>query len=233
MKIAVMQPYLFPYVGYFQLITAVDKFIILDDVNFINKGWINRNRLLINGEPSFFTVPLQKASQNKLIRDIQIAPDIKWRDTLLKTFQFNYSKAPYYNEVYPGLRELFSRDVNNIVELNYLSIQHTCCYLDIKTEIIPDPGRYENWHLNGQHRILDICIQQNADQYINPIGGMELYSRDLFEQACIKLVFLKSCAEPYTQFRHPFVPNLSILDMMMFCKPDEIKNNLLSKYKLI
>lgn len=233
MKLAVMQPYLFPYIGYFQLIAAVDKFVLLDDVTFIKKGWINRNRILINGEPSLFTVPLKKSSQNKLIKDIQITSVTKWRYKLLKTIEYNYKKAPFFDNVFSMLKGLLNSNVQTISELNFLSIQQVCSCLKIPTVLIPNTAGYENSHLNGHQRILDICKQEDADSYINPVGGMELYESSHFENEQIELSFLKPIAEPYSQFNRPFVPFLSILDVMMFCGPGVIKKQLLSKFELI
>ncbi|MDR6194877.1 WbqC family protein [Siphonobacter sp. SORGH_AS_0500] len=108
MTLAIMQPYLFPYIGYFQLLNAVDKFVIYDDVAFINRGWINRNSILNNGKAQLFTVPLKEASQNKLIHEISIDTDQKWRDKLLKTIQQNYKKAPHFAAVFPNSGSRFS-----------------------------------------------------------------------------------------------------------------------------
>lgn len=233
MRLAVMQPYFLPYIGYFQLISVADKFILLDDVNFINRGWINRNRLLIDGEPSLFTIPLQKASQNKLINEIKVTPDTKWRKKLLKTIQLNYKKAPFFDEVYSLLSGLLHSNIKNIAELNFLSIQQICFYLKIKTSITPNSNIYNNQHLNGQERIIDMCKQEKADMYINPIGGEKLYDKKKFFREGIQLSFLNTISEPYSQFKHPFVPNLSILDVIMFCKPEVIRNKHLNKYELL
>jgi hypothetical protein len=223
MKLAIMQPYFFPYIGYFQLIAAVDKFVIYDDVNFINRGWINRNNILINGKAGLISVPLNGASQNKRIKDIAPVLDQKWRITLLKTIEQNYIKAPFFDVVYPMLVKVIYADASTISEFNYTRIKSVCEYLGITTSLIPSSEIYANRELKGQYRIMDICKKENAQHYINPIGGMELYNREVFRKEGISLNFIKSELPPYKQFTDNFTPALSIIDVLMFCGSDEIK----------
>jgi hypothetical protein len=232
MKIAIMQPYLFPYIGYFQLIDAVDKFVIFDDVNYITKGWINRNRILLNGKDFLFTISLKGASQNKLIRETDIDETDKWRNKLIKTFEAAYSKAPFYKEVSPMLNEILNNREDNLSTFILYSINRIASYLDIKTGIIPSSEPYGNQNLKGEDRIIDICLQEKAAEYVNPIGGMELYSRPKFQANDIQLFFLKTQLIEYKQFGKEFVPWLSIIDLLMFCSPDEVKN-FLKKRELI
>ena len=232
MTIAIMQPYIFPYIGYFQLINAVDKFIIYDDVNFINKGWINRNNILVSGKAHLFTIPLKDASQNKLINEVALSAGEPWQKKFLKTIQQSYQKAPYYQKVFVLIEEIVNLEVNAIYELTLHALIRTCAYIDIKTEIIPSSTIYNNTHLKGQDRILDICKQENARHYINPIGGMELYDKGKFEKEGIKLDFIKSLPAPYTQFKNAFVPWLSVIDILMFNSPEEIRKQL-KAYELI
>jgi hypothetical protein len=223
MKLAIMQPYFFPYIGYFQLIAAVDQFVIYDDVNFINRGWINRNNILINGKAGLISVPLNGASQNKRIKDIAPVLDQKWRITLLKTIEQNYIKAPFFDVVYPMLVKVIYADASTISEFNYTRIKSVCEYLGITTSLIPSSEIYANRELKGQYRIMDICKKENAQHYINPIGGMELYNREVFRKEGISLNFIKSELPPYKQFTDNFTPALSIIDVLMFCGSDEIK----------
>jgi hypothetical protein len=232
MTIAIMQPYIFPYIGYFQLINAVDKFIIYDDVNFINKGWINRNNILVGGKPLLFTIPLKDASQNKLINEVAVLKTEAWQKKLLKTVQQSYQKAPYYGKVFVLIEEIVNLDVETIYQLTFEALKRTCNYMEIKTEIVPSSTIYQNTHLKGQERILDICKQEKADHYINPIGGMELYDKEKFEKEGIKLDFIKSVSSPYTQFKNAFVPWLSIIDVLMFNDPEQIREQL-KAYELI
>jgi hypothetical protein len=223
MKLAIMQPYFFPYIGYFQLIAAVDIFVIYDDVSFINKGWINRNNILIYGKAGLISVPLNGASQNKLIKDISPVSENKWRNTLLKTIEQNYKKAPMYNSVYPLLQQLINDNAETISELNYKGIKAVCDYLNISTTLIPSSVVYGNSDLKGQYRILDICKIENADHYINPVGGMELYNREVFNKEGISLSFIRSGAAPYKQLTNEFIPALSIIDVLMFNDLEQVK----------
>jgi hypothetical protein len=232
MKVAIMQPYLFPYIGYFQLIKAVDKFIVLDDVNYINKGWINRNNILINGKSNMFTVPLKEASQNKLINEIEISGDLKWKDKLLRTIEQNYKKSPYYNSFSPVLFEIINNENKNLSEFIYFSLIKINEYLGIDTSIIPSSSIYNNQDLKAQNKIIDICLKESADTYINPIGGVELYDKHEFEKNNLTLFFIKSNDIQYKQFNNDFVPWLSILDVIMFNSKDQI-HDYLDNYSLI
>jgi hypothetical protein len=227
-----MQPYVFPYIGYFQLIHAVDKFILYDDVNFINKGWINRNNILVSGQPHLFTIPLKDASQNKLIHEVELANNDPWQKKLLKTIRQSYQKAPYFEKVFVLIEEIVNLKVQTIHELATSAILKTCAFLEIQTIIEASSTIYKNTHLKGQNRIIDICKQENADHYINPIGGMELYDRHTFETEGIKLDFIKSMASPYPQFKNAFVPWLSIIDLLMFNSPEDMMKHL-KAYELI
>jgi len=231
-KLAIMQPYFLPYIGYFQLISAVDKFVVFDDVCYINRGWINRNRMLINGEPAFFTVPLCNSSQNKIISNIQILSDERWRNKMLQSFRHSYSKACSFKQTYELLENIIhfpSIDLNAFL-LN--SLQTLVTYLEIKTDIIPSSAKYENSHLKGQDRILDICHREQAESYFNPIGGIELYNHDVFQVNQINLAFLKSREFTYLQGKHVHQPWLSIIDIMMFNSKDAVKG-FLSQYDLV
>lgn len=232
LKIAVMQPYLFPYIGYFQLLNAVDKFIIFDDVNYINKGWVNRNRILVNNKEYLFTIPLKGASQNKLIFDIEVSTDEKWQGKFLKTIEMSYKKAPYYSEAYSIINETIYSSDHYISKLIAKSIVLICKYLGIKTEIVESSNNYHNCDLRAEERIIYICRQEQAGHYINPIGGHELYSKDQFARAGIELSFLSTNIVKYPQFDNEFIPNLSIIDVLMFNSAENIKN-ILSEYELV
>lgn len=228
-----MQPYFIPYIGYFQLINAVDKFVFYDDVNYINRGWVNRNQVLINGKSSMITIPLKEASQNKLIKDIEVSSDEKWKCRMLRTIELSYKKAPFFPEVFSIFEKILNSDYSTISQLNFELIKFICQYLEIHTNIKLKSSNYNNQNLRGQERILDICKIENADHYINPIGGIELYNVDLFYENKIKLNFVQSSFISYPQFDNVFVPNLSIIDLLMFCEPVYIKTKLLKAYKLI
>ena len=217
MTLAIMQPYFLPYIGYMQLMNAVDTFVLYDDVAFINRGWINRNRLLINGQEFIFTVPLKDASQNKRINEVHIADDPKWRGKLLKTIEQGYRKASHYQTVMPLTEKMVNFTTDSIADLVYFSLVEFNQYLDLSTRLVPSSTMYQNGELRSQERILDICRQENATQYINPSGGTALYDKPTFAEAGITLNFLsaKPVEYPQSNSRNPFMPWLSILDILM------------------
>jgi hypothetical protein len=223
MTLAIMQPYFFPYIGYFQLIGAVDKFVVYDDVNFIKRGWVNRNRILLNGSDHMVSIPVIGASQNRTIRETLLDPDTKSRKKLLKTITHSYKDAPYYDVVYPIIEGVILSSSVTIAEYALFSIQEVVRYLDILTEIVPSSTRYGNEDLKGADRILDICITEKAEMYINPSGGIELYDRLKFRAAGIDLRFIQPSAIPYKQGNNnEFVANLSIIDVLMHNSKEEV-----------
>ena len=232
MKIAIVQPYFFPYLGYFQLINEVDQFVVYDDVNFMKKKWINRNNILIKGKPNFFVVPLKKISQNKLIKDVEIDSSSNWKTKTLKKVEMAYQKAPHFKKAFYLIENVVNQNQTHISKLAFKSLQEICNYLDITTYLKPSSVIYENSHLKSQDRIIDICNKENADHYINPIGGINLYSEESFLKHKIHLSFLKPGIVSYTQFKQKFVPHLSILDTIMFNDVGTI-HNLLKSFQLI
>ena len=232
MKLAIMQPYFFPYIGYFQLINSVDKFVILDDVNYINRGWINRNRILINGKPRLISMPLKDASQNKLINEIEIANDQRWREKLLRTLQLNYKKALFFSDVFPLVEKIILNKEQHLSTFIFASIIAINKYLEIETVIEPSSAKYITKHFKAEQKILNICFQENATTYINPIGGIDLYSKQQFKDHNIELIFLKSEEVTYNQHYKNFTPWLSIIDVMMFNSRSDIKK-MFNNYGLV
>lgn len=221
MKIAVMQPYFFPYIGYFQLINAVDKFVFYDDVNFINRGWINRNRILINNKPAYFTVSLKDASQNKLINEIQILDN---REKILKTIYLAYKKSPYFDDAWPIIESVCTYDTKNISELAIYSIKRVLQYLEVEKCFEVSSHFYkENKGLPKADRLIDICRINNAREYLNAINGKELYSKDYFANYGIRIYFLQSIPFNYKQFDEKFTPSLSIIDVLMFNSKEKVR----------
>ena len=231
MKLGIMQPYFMPYIGYFQLICAVDLFVVYDDVNYIKKGWINRNNLLVNDQKKMFNIPLKKVSQNKYINEIEIDNESNWKQNLLKTIGFSYKKAPFYQDVYQVLETIILNEENNLSKFNLNSLREVCRYLSIKTEIIQSSDLEKNNELKGQYKIIKICNILNADKYINAIGGIDLYDRQSFLDNGINLRFIKPKSIIYAQFKNDFLPWLSIIDVMMFNSREEI-SQLLTRYEL-
>ena len=232
MKLAIMQPYVFPYIGYYQLVNAVDKFVIYDDVNYINRGWINRNNILVNNQSNIFTISLKDASQNKLIRDIEILQASGWQKKFLKTVELAYKKASHFDEVFPLISGIVNAEITHIYQLASLSILSIARYLGIQTVFVNSSSIYDNANLKAQERILDICLREKADHYINPSGGIEIYSRELFDRSGIRLNFLKTKPVSYKQFNAEFVPSLSIVDVLMFNSKEAV-NQLLGEYELL
>lgn len=221
-----MQPYVFPYIGYYQLIHAADKFVFLDDVSFINKGWINRNNILINGKAHIFTIPLKNASQNRLIKDIDV--DDKWRAKFLKTIELAYKKAPHFSGIYSLIGDVMNSG-NNISDLAKKSIKLVSGYLNMACEFIDSSAKYANENLKGEDRIIDINKRENGQVYINPQGGRDLYSKEKFSGEGISLQFLIPQSISYEQFQPQFVPWLSIIDVLMFNSKEKTKE-LMSEY---
>lgn len=233
MKLAIMQPYFMPYIGYFQLIQAVDAFVFYDDVNFIKSGWVNRNRILINGEAKYFTVPLLKASQNKLINEVEINTHSKEYLKLQKTIETAYKKAPYFELVIELIKELFSKRHTNVAEIAMESVKLVTEYLGLKTRfLISSVDFSDSKGMEKAERLIFICKQLNANTYINAVGGRELYSRETFSAHNIKLQFIQSKPVEYKQFNNKFVPWLSILDVLMFNSAEEV-NKMLDEYELV
>lgn len=224
MKVAIMQPYLFPYLGYFQLIKAVDNFVFYDDVNYIKQGWINKNRILTNGSVSEFTVSLSGASSFQKICETRINQYAyqHWKGKFFKTLEHSYKKTPYFKDAFEVVSLVFSENHEFISDLAFDSVMRTCRYLGIQTQITDTSRNYQNDNLNAQDRVIDICLKENADEYINPIGGRELYDHASFNQQGLKLHFLKASLSPYPQGSAEFILGLSIIDLMMNLAPIEI-----------
>lgn len=231
LKLGIMQPYFFPYIGYWQLIKTVDKYIVYDDVNFIKNGWINRNYILLNNQKFMFTLPLMGASPFSKINEIYFTTNVAVKKKLLRALTAAYHKAPFFNKVYPMVEEIILIDSKLIIDLLALQFKLVCSYINIDTEFIFS-STIPNSHLTGIDRVIDICHIYNVDTYINAIGGTALYSKDYFKKQNINLHFLKSQQLPYKQFNNDFVPSLSFIDILMFNSPQAIYS-MLDGYELV
>ena len=229
MKLGIMQPYFLPYIGYFQLINAVDKYVIYDDVQYIKGGWINRNKLLLNGKDFMFNLLLSGASPNKLINEITVNEN---QTSLIKTIQSAYGKAAYFNDVFALVKKIFEFEDKNLGKFIGNSLIQIADYLKFNTKFIYSSEIDKNNLLKAQDKVLQICKILEATEYFNAIGGQYLYNKEVFQQDNIKLNFLKTETIEYKQFKNEFVPYLSILDVMMFNSVEEIKV-MLDKYELI
>lgn len=231
MKLGIMQPYFFPYIGYWQLINAVDKYVVYDDVTYIKGGWISRNNILLNNSKHMLTLPLVSPSSFKKINEIDITKEIKMKEKVIKTIKTAYLKAPYYKDIIPFIERLFDSNTN-IATLNYNAILEINNYLEITTEVLLSSAIEKDNSLKGQDKVLHINKVLGADIYINAIGGKKLYSKDKFEEKNIKLFFLQTGDIKYKQYNDEFIPNLSIIDVLMFNDKKKIQD-FLNNYTLI
>ena len=256
MKIAMYQPYFFPYIGYFQLMNAVDKFILYTDVDYIRQGWINRNRILQRGKGDLYiTVPVHHNTQ-MLIKDVIIDNVSKrWVSKITQSITQNYSRSPYFGEVFPFLEELINGQVyQEIAKLDEITLRAIANYLDIRTEIVNVTGRYSELEkklacmqtvgykefLQYEEkkvpkmsiRIMEICHMEIADSYISAIGGITLYDKQSFDSYGVSLNFIQTHDIRYEQYSENFIPNLSIIDVLMHNGKEKTKE-LLTQYTLI
>lgn len=256
MKLAIMQPYFLPYIGYFQLIDSVDTYILYSNVNFSKRSWMNRNRILMkDGSIKTITIPLINQSSKSLINSIKIVCDREWKSQLLKTIYFNYKGATYFDDVYPYIKNLLNNSFEYLYQLNGFLIENISDYIGIDTKIeYEDLNKYSdleeqlleidtNNYSQFQYmkktnpekrvaRILEICRYENASTYINAIGGQTLYSKEEFAKYEVDLQFIKMHEFRYPQFSEDFEPNLSIVDVLMHNGSEKTKN-LIKKYYFI
>lgn len=226
MKVAIMQPYLFPYLGYYQLVNSVDKFVFYDDVNYIKGGYINRNNVLINGEPSRFTLSVLSASSNKKINELNFSNETR---KILQTIQQSYSKAPFFKQVYPLVEAVLCAEERNVSLLCSQSIKAVFNYLGINKEYyLSSKMKFDRSRIPAE-KLIDIAKSLGCDHYVNPIGGVELYDKDLFKNKNITLSFINMHDVSYVQgvTNSAFVPNLSMIDVLMWNDVAQIKNMLL------
>ena len=214
-RVAIMQPYLFPYIGYWQLLKAADCFVVYDDVNFITRGWINRNRILINGAPGMITLPLLQASQNRKINEIEIAPAAQWQRRMLRSVEMAYRKAPCFDRVFPVIEHILAHEDNNLAGFLSHQIQVLANFMGQSTRLVTSSQVYGNAQLTAQARILDICRHEGATCYINAQGGRSLYEPERFADANIDLRFIGMRVLAYRQRCEGFTPYLSIIDALM------------------
>ena len=229
MKLGIMQPYFMPYIGYFQLMKAVDKYVVYDDVNYIKGGWANRNHILINGEKEMFTVTLQKASPNKLFNEIVIGDDFK---KLMKTLQMNYSRAINFDQTMVLMERIISFPNKQLAVFIANSFREILIYLSVETEILMSSEIPKDNSLRGKDKIIQICEILGADTYYNAVGGKNLYDQEEFREHGITLNFVDSLPQVYSQLHtREFVSGLSMIDVLMNNTKDKV-NSLLESYQI-
>lgn len=225
MKLAIMQPYFFPYIGYYQLAFEVDEFVFFDDVSFIKKGYINRNSILLKDNKFDFSIPVSNVSQNRTIAEHEYAGDFA---AFLKTVQQAYRKAPNFGYVYQLIENVVSGPEKSVAKINARSLQFVFDYLGIQRRYLFSSDYCVSPELKGQDRILEICKKSGATDYRNAIGGRELYDPHSFSEQGITLQFIKTNDIAYPQPTPLFVPNLSMIDVLMWNEHDRIINMLQS-----
>ena len=230
MRVAIMQPYFLPYIGYFQLIAAVDKFVVYDNIKYTKKGWINRNRILQNGKDVVFTLPLKAGSDALNIVDRELSADFS-RGKLLNQITGAYRRAPYFRQTIGMVEEVVMYGNANLFEFLKHSIVLTCRHLNLGTEIQCSSTIPIDHGLKSQEKVLAICEAVGATTYINTIGGTGLYSREVFQSRNMQLKFIEAQPLNYAQFEHDFVPWLSIVDVMMFNSQQAVIGKVTGNYR--
>ena len=214
-----MQPYFMPYIGYFQLMAVVDKYVIFDDVNYIKRGWSSRNNIIVNGQKHLFNIAVKGGSQNSLYMQVSVIDDfIKLR----KTLEMSYKKAPFFDDVMALTESVFTfedRRFNHFMKHSYEVILN---YLGINTELLLSSDLSNNKVFKGKDKIIDICKLLGASEYYNAIGGKDLYDRLEFSNQGIKLGFINSILVPYPQLAKEFIPGLSIIDVLMMNSKESV-----------
>ena len=232
MKLAIMQPYFLPYIGYFQLIASVDQFIVYDNIKYTKKGWINRNRMLQNGKAVMFSLPLKSDSDYLNVCERELSAEFS-RDKLLNQFKGAYRSAPHFDQTLPLIEAIVRFDDTNLFAYLQHSIVKTCAHLGITTEIRNSSGIAIDHTLKNQDKVLALCEAVGASIYVNALGGMELYSKKSFKEKGIDLNFIQSKPFEYPQFGDAFMPWLSIIDVMMFNPLNTVQACISTNYELI
>ena len=215
MKLAIMQPYFFPYIGYFKLISQSENFVYLDDVNYIKQGWVHRNRILVNKQPLWVSLSLSNASQNRKINEIQIFFEDKIQEKILKTILMNYKKAPFFEETYSLIERLINYEDKNLANFLVHSTTEIAKSLKIDGVFARSSELMDTSSLRAQEKILAICKHHKTKDYINAPGGRDLYDEKYFTEQGIQLSFVDVKLSEYKHFADPFVPGLSIIDVLM------------------
>ncbi|MCA6940328.1 WbqC family protein [Pectobacterium polaris] len=231
-KYAVMQPYLFPYIGYFQLMAEVDVFVVYDNIKYTKKGWINRNRILLNGKDSTFSLPLKKDSDFLDVKDRVLSETFN-RDDLINKIRGAYRRAPYFKNVFPLLENIINYRDDNLFNYILYSLESIKEYLGLTCDIKVSSSINIDHSLKSQDKVLAFGHALGAKSYSNPPGGISLYSQEAFSLHGMTLNFIQPNNIVYKQFDEPFVAWLSIIDVMMFNSSDEVLHLITNEYELI
>lgn len=227
-----MQPYFLPYIGYFQLIKHCDAFVVYDDIEYTKRGWINRNRILADGSERTITLPLRRDSDYRDVREREIAPEFNAKK-MLALLEQSYRQAPSWESYSGVLESILAFPGRNLFDFVANSISRIMECLDIRTELVVSSSLGIDSTLRGEERVLATCAAVKATEYVNPIGGLDLYSDSAFADRGVGLSFLRSRLTPYAQFAFPYIEALSIVDTMMFVAPSELDERLRSDYEIV
>lgn len=228
-----MQPYFLPYIGYWQLLSHVDTFVVYDNIQYSKQGWFNKNNILLNNQKTQFTLPLKKESDYLNVVNRHLADDAEAKiNKILRQIENQYKKAPNFDETINTIRNCFLYPEKNLFHFIFNSIKTIKDQLAINTQVLISSTINMDHSLKGEEKVIEICRHLNATHYINPIGGVNLYHAKNFSDNGITLSFLNSALPRYQQFTDAFVPYLSIIDALLFTGFNEVKNSL-SQYQLI
>lgn len=225
MTLGIMQPYFLPYIGYWQLLAMVDRFVVYDNIQYTKKGWINRNRFLRDGTDAYFTVPLKKASDYLNVSERELADDFD-RDKLLRSLAGSYRRAPHFDTVFPVVERIVQAPMLNLFAYLQNSLTEMAGFLEIRTPMVVSSTIDIDHALHSEDKVLALCRAMGADRYLNPIGGQALYSQAAFAAHSIRLEFLRTRPIEYSQGSGVFVPNLSIVDVLMFNSKETVRTML-------
>lgn len=232
MKVAIMQPYFLPYIGYWQLLNHVDKFVLYDNIKYTKKGWINRNQMLRNDSPDKFSLPLRKDSNNLNISQRYIS-EVFEHEKFLRKMRGAYFKAKYFKKIILILEDILNYKDKNLFNFLLNSILIICNYLNIDSSKIVISSSIKIDHsLKSKQKVITICKSLNAKTYVNPIGGVDLYKKSYFKNNKLDLKFIKPILANYKQNNQSFIPALSIIDVMMFNSKKEISYHM-QQYKIV
>lgn len=241
MTLGLMQPYLFPYLGYFQLMRHVDTYVFYENVQYMRQGWVNRNRLYTNikkNETHYFTFAVVKDDYKKEINERYYSNLKADCEKLRRILYQSYKNASNFEEAYTVIDQALQFENNNVAYFNMNANYLIARYMGIDTQItcmerIKDKGFWDNYYrLDYESKVIYICRFFQGQRYVNAIGGASLYHKKAFLHNNIELKFIKMDDIVYPQFEGEFTPNLSIIDVIMHNKIDSIKL-LLDRYQII
>ncbi|WND03217.1 WbqC family protein [Temperatibacter marinus] len=229
--IAIMQPYLFPYIGYYHLLAAAETFVFYDDVNFMKGSYINRNQILTKNGPLRFTLSLDGAGSNKLINEISLS---NRKDKCLTQIENSYRRAPYFEEAFALVQRCYNSEKRQLSDFLFTSIKTLSDALGLETKILRSTELEYNRDLKGQDKVIELCKMLAAETYVNAIGGKDLYDHESFNKKGLQLNFINPVQEAYTQYlsSEDFVPYMSIIDTLMFCGIEKTASMIKKNYTL-